>query len=175
LPEVVGSGLLLIYAILIATGIVSAILLEAKLGPHQVNGVSGFVSANLLGEVFQQGTFWAEPQVAVFFIIGSMGMGWWQNESHSSNALDVDPDRSVHIRRAQMIVKVGITSSILCIIGGVLFVVGHSLVTSPSDDWSTFTEALGVAIGSVALGLLGVFAGRWVLSAHDDGVTAAGD
>jgi nicotinamide riboside transporter PnuC len=166
LPEIVGMGLLLIYAILIVTGVVSACLLEATFGPRQVNGVSGFVSASVLGEAFLQGTFWAEPQVAVFFIIGSMGVGWWQKSSSRSSESDLGADQRLHARRAQMIVKLALAASILCAIGGVLFVVGQSLVNTPSDNWSSFSETLGVAIGSLTLGGLGVFVGARLLATH---------
>lgn len=162
-------GLLIIYAILIVTGVVSAVLLEATFGPRQVNGVTGFINTNVLGEALVQGTFWTEPQVAVFFIIGPMIAGWWPKDSYGNHELESTPDRKVHRQRARMIVKFALAASILCGIGGVLFVVGQSLVTTPSENWSAFCETVGVAVGSLALGGLGVFVGRRLLATHSDG------
>jgi hypothetical protein len=104
----------------------------------------------------------------VFFIIGSMGVGWWQKRSYGNIESDLGPDQKVHTRRAQMIVKLTLAASILCAIGGVLFVVGQSLVNTPSDNWSSFAETLGVAIGSLTLGGLGVFVGARLLATHSD-------
>lgn len=47
-----------------------------------------------------------------------------------------------------------------------LFVVGQSLVDTPSDNRSAFTESLGVALGSLVLGGLGVFVGGGLLASH---------
>jgi drug/metabolite transporter (DMT)-like permease len=59
--------------------------------------------------------------------------------------------------------------SFLTMVGGVLVGVGVALQQSPGQNWSTFVVDIGVALGSVVLGVVGVVAARRLL---DSGLAA---
>jgi hypothetical protein len=158
LAEILAWGLVLIFAVLIATGVASGAVFEATLGPDHVNGALGFASPSVLGQAFQLGTSWAEPQVATIFVLGSLGLAWWQMESWAADDGEVEEVTATHIRRARAVVKAVLVISLLCGLGGVLFVIGHSLVTAPAQNWSVFVEGIGLAIGSLLLGAIGIYA-----------------
>ena len=162
LAEVIGSGLALIFAVLIVTGVALAGVFIGTVGSGHFIGFLGF-NAGALGEAFEQGTFWALPQVAVVFVLGSLGLAWWQMESWTADNGPTEEGAAVHIRRARRLVKTIMTMSALCVVGGLLSVTGRCLESTPGANWSTFVEAIGLTIGSVLLGLIGVFAGGRLL------------
>jgi hypothetical protein len=167
LAEVLGSGLLLIFGVLVVTGVASGILTETTFGPQQVNGVTGFFSADILGQALRQATFWSEPQLAALFIMGSLGLAWWQLEAWSPEDEDeAQADTALHMRRAANIVKGALAASVLCIAGGVLFTVGLGLQSAPTSDWMAFVESCGVTLGSLILGAMGIFASRRLLNSR---------
>ena len=167
LAEVLAWGLVLIFSALIATGVASGAVFEATFGPGQVGGALGFASPSVLGQAFQQGAFWAEPQVATIFVLGSLGLAWWQIESWAAGG-EAEEGAVTHIRRARTVVKTVLVISLLCGLGGVLLVIGHSLVTAPADNWSVFVESIGLTIGSILLSAIGVYASVRLLGPHEE-------
>ena len=155
LAEILAWGLVLIFAVVIATGVASGAVFDATVGSG--HGALGFASSSVLGEAFQLGTSWAEPQVATVFVLGSLGLAWWQMESWTADGGETE-EGAAHIRRARAVLKVVLVISLLCGLGGVLFVIGHSLVTTPAENWSVFVESVGLTIGSLLLGAIGIYA-----------------
>jgi len=158
LAEILALGLVAIFAVLIATGVASGAIFDATFGSGHINGVPGFASPSVVGQAFQQGAFWAEPQIATIFVLGSLGLAWWQIESWAADGGETEDEAAVHIRRARTVVKVVLVISLLCGLGGLLLVIGHSLMSAPADNWSVFVESLGLTIGSLLLGAIGIYA-----------------
>jgi hypothetical protein len=168
LAEILARGLVLIFAVVIATGVASGAVFDATFGSGHGSDVLGSAGPSVLGEALQQGTSWAEPQVATIFVLGSLGLAWWQMESWTADG-DETEEGAAHIGRARTLVKAVLVISLLCGLGGVLFAIGHALVTTPAQDWSTFVESIGLAIGSLLLGALGTYASVRLLGAHGEG------
>lgn len=168
LAEILAGGLVLIFAVLIATGVAAGAVFDATFGSGHGSGVLGFGGPSVLGEAFQQGTSWAEPQVATIFVLGSLGLAWWQTESWTADGGETEEGAATHIGRARTLVKAVLVISLLCGLGGVLFAIGHAMVTTPAEDWSEFVESIGLAIGSLLLGALGIYAGFRLLAAHGE-------
>ena len=171
LAEILALGLVLIFAVLIATGVASAAAIEATLGSEHVNGALGFTNPSVIGQAFEQGSFWAEPQIATIFVLGSLGLAWWQIESWTADGGETEEGAAAHIRRARTIVKAVLVTSLLCGLGGLLLVIGHSLVSAPADDWSVFVESLGLTIGSLLLGAIGTYASVRLLGSDAESPT----
>ena len=162
LAEVLGWGLALIFAVLILTGLVLAVVFLVTVGSEPVIGFTGF-NASALGEAFEQGAFWALPELSAVFILGSLGLAWWQIESWTSDEGGLEQGGVVHIRRARILVRAILFMSVLCVVGGLLSAVGHSLATAPAVDWSSFVGSIGYAIASILLGGIGVYASARLL------------
>jgi hypothetical protein len=167
LAEILAWGLVLIFAVVIATGVASGAVFDATVGSGHGNGALGFAGPSVLGEALQLGTSWAEPQVATIFVLGSLGLAWWQIESWAADG-DETEEGAAHIRRARAVVKVVLVISLLCGLGGVLFVIGRSLVTTPAENWSVFVESVGLTIGSILLGAIGIYASARLLGSHGE-------
>jgi hypothetical protein len=168
LAEILALGLVLIFAVLIATGVASGAVFDATVGSGHANGALGYTGPSVLGQALQLGTSWAEPQVATIFVLGSLGLAWWQMESWAAEGGEAEEGAAIHIRRARTVVKTVLIISLLCGLGGVLFVIGHSLVTAPADNWSVFVESVGLTIGSILLSAVGVYASVRLLGSHGE-------
>jgi hypothetical protein len=158
LAEILAWGLVLIFTVLIATGVASGAVFEATFGSGPANGGLGLASLSVVGQAFQQGTFWAAPQIATIFVLGSLGLAWWQIESWTADGGETEEGAATHIRRARTVVKAVLVISLLCGLGGVLSVIGHSLMSAPADNWTVFVQSTGLTIGSLLLGAIGIYA-----------------
>jgi hypothetical protein len=167
LAEILAWGLVLIFAVVIATGVASGAVFDATFGSGHGSGALGFAGPSVLGEALQQGTSWAEPQFATIFVLGSLGLAWWQMESWTADGGETE-EGAAHIGRARILVKSVLVISLLSGLGGVLFVIGHSLVTTPAQDSSAFVESIGLAIGSLLLAALGTYSSVRLLGAHGE-------
>ncbi len=153
LAEIVAVALVAILFIFLVTSVIGAIT-----SPHLFDVASGFASSQL-GFALEQAGEWAAPQSAAILLLGSLGLAWWQIESWTND--DGDPfneEALVHLWRAAIVTRIDLVYSLLTIVGGVLIAVGSSLRQSPSEDWSTFSVNLGLALGAIVLGVVGVVA-----------------
>jgi hypothetical protein len=108
---------------------------------------------------------WASPQSAALFLLGSLGLAWWQIELWTNDDGDpFDEEAFVHLRRTETVARIDLVLSLLTVVGGVLIVVGTLLLASPGDNWSVFAVNLGIALGSVLLGIVGAVAARRLLA-----------
>jgi hypothetical protein len=159
LAEIVAVALLAILFILLVASVIASFAtpdLFSSVGP------GGDI---VVGSALQRAGAWAAPQSAAIFVLGSLALAWWQIESWTNDDGDpFDEHAFVHLRRAAVVTRIDLVLSLLTIVGGVLIAVGTSLQVSPAQDWSPFTVNLGVALGSLVLGVVGVVAARRLLA-----------
>jgi hypothetical protein len=153
---VVAIVLLVILVILMVGSIISALatqsLFTTAVGPDRDATVA---------VALERAGGWAAPQSAAVFVLGSLALAWWQIQQWTND--DDEPfeaDAFVHLRRAGVVAQSALVLSLLTIVGGVLVAVGTSLEESPHQNWSLFAENLGIAFGSVVLGVTGLLAAR---------------
>ncbi len=159
LAEIVAVALVLILVILLVASVIGALTTPglfqsvADSGPSEV------------GNVLERAGAWASPQSAAIFLLGSLALAWWQIESWTNDDNDpYDAEAFVHLRRAAIVTRIDLVLSFLVVAGGVLIVVGTSLLVAPGDDWSDFVVNVGIALGSLVLGVVGMVAARRLLS-----------
>jgi hypothetical protein len=158
LAEIVAVVLLAILLILIVASIISALATQSLFAPATVVGPGRHLTVGL---ALERAGPWAAPQSAAFFVLGSLALAWWQIESWTNDDGDpFDAEAFVHLRRVAIVTRIDLVLSWLTIVGGVLVVVGTSLQESPHQNWSLFAENLGIALGSVVLGVVGLVAAR---------------
>jgi hypothetical protein len=158
LAEIVAVALLAILAILIVASIISALATQDLFASATVVGPDRNLTVAL---ALERAGEWAAPQSAAIFVLGSLALAWWQIESWTNDDGDpFDAEAFVHLQRAAIVTRIDLVLSLLTIVGGVLVVVGTTLQESPHQNWSLFAENLGIALGSVVLGVVGVVAAR---------------
>jgi hypothetical protein len=159
LAEIVAVALQAILIILLAVSVI------ASFATPDLFGSVGAGSDVVVGSALQRAGAWAAPQSAALFVLGSLALAWWQIESWTNDDGDpFDEQAFVHLRRAAVVTRVDLVLSLLTIVGGVLIAVGTSVQVSPAQDWSMFSVNLGVALGSLVLGVVGVVAARRLLA-----------
>jgi hypothetical protein len=158
LAEIVAFVLLVILCILVVSSIIGALATPNLFASTTVLGPGRHLSVAL---ALQRAGSWAAPQSAAIFVLGSLALAWWQIESWTNDDGDAfDAEAFVHLRRATIVTRIDLVVSLLTIVGGVLVVVGTSLQESPNQNWTEFVVNLGIALGSVVLGVVGVVAAR---------------
>jgi small-conductance mechanosensitive channel len=161
LAEIMGYALVAILVIFLVTCVAAAATRGSLLGPGLGNGVLGFANRIDLGESLEQASEWASPQFAALFIFGSLGMVWWQIETWSPDEGETPAsEASVHLARATLLLLLDRVISALCVVGGIVLVVGAVLVATPGEFVSSSLTSIGLGSGSVVLGCVGLVASR---------------
>jgi hypothetical protein len=158
LAEIVAVVLLAILLILLVASVIAALATPGLFASARLIGPVRHIT---VGSALQRAGSWASPQSAAIFVLGSLALAWWQIEAWTNDDADpFDADAFVHLRRATMVIRLDFVLALLTIVGGVLIAVGTSMQQPPDQNWTVFVQDLGVALGSVVLGVLGVVAVR---------------
>ena len=159
IAEIVGISLLVVFGLLVVTGFISSVMLDHSYGGNGLAGRYGIWSSQNLTLIFTQGTYWANPESTAVFLIGTLGLTWWQIETWRPTTAEPSELAFIHLARSKTTIKIIFVFALLCVLGAVLQVVAYFLNSPLAGSPGSLVRIAGSAAGTLIICAVAAFGG----------------